>query len=129
MALVRHIALLLALAIATIAVSLTPSSAQAHDGHAHASVSKPDHAAHPASAAAAKNTVLMAQAEARIDCTGPYCASGGHHCSSCCATGLAPASDAAALPPMASARSLSREHASPDGIVPEALPKPPRPFA
>ncbi|TXN24865.1 MULTISPECIES: hypothetical protein [Methylobacterium] len=126
MALVRHIALLLALAIATIVVSLTPSSAQAHDGHAHASVSISVDAARHASAA---NTVMTVQAEARIDCTGPCCAADGHHGSCCCATGLAPEGTNATLPPMASARSLSREHASPDGIVPEALPEPPRPFA
>ncbi|WP_147080724.1 hypothetical protein [Methylobacterium haplocladii] len=123
---VRHIALLLALAVATIAVSLTPSSAQAHDGRSHAVATQ---AADAASSHHARDPKVTVQAESRIDCVGPCCTTGGHHGSCCCATGLACEGVDAALPPMASARSLSREHASPDGIVLEALPEPPRPFA
>ncbi len=124
MSLLRHIALFLALAIGTIAVTLMPSSAQAHDGYASAVPHT-----HAAPAQVARDATVTGQAEARIDCTGPCCTANGHHGSSCCATGLVPASDAAALPPLAPARSLSREQTSPDGIVPEALPEPPRPFA
>lgn len=128
MALLRHIALLAALVIATIAVSLTPSSVQAPDGRGHAAASTHAHASEAASVAVTAHTVMV-QAEARIDCAGPCCTAGGHHGSCCCATGLAPEGVSAASSPMASARSLLRGHASPDGIVPEALPEPPRPFA
>ncbi|GLS43068.1 hypothetical protein [Methylobacterium brachythecii] len=128
MTLVRQIALLLAMVIATIAVSLTPSSAQAHDGRAHAAVTVGSHAAHAVPSHIDRAPTVI-QAATAADCDCPSCAAGGNHGSCCFATGLTPTGVAAILPSMASARALGRDRARLDGIVPEALPEPPRSVA
>lgn len=128
MTLVRQIALLLAMAIATIAVSLSPSSAQAHDGRGHAVTPMGGHATHATPSQVDIHTSVI-QSETGAECDCPSCAAGGHHGSCCFATGLTPTGVAAALPPMTSARAPSRDLARLAGIVPEALPEPPRPFA
>ena len=129
---VRHLALWLAAAIVMIAVSLVPSAASAHAGHGHgaARVSATDGSAakggHPAPQMV---KAQAAKAEARLLCAGPCCLPSAHACSSCCSAGLMPADELAWSAPNGSGPELARDVPSPSGIVPEALPEPPRPLA
>ncbi|WP_147048132.1 hypothetical protein [Methylobacterium gnaphalii] len=129
MTMVRQIALLFAVVIATIAVSLTPSSAQAHDGHAHGVVVASAHASTGTSSRTMRAISAIASMEAAVDCACPSCTAGGHHGSCCFSGGLAPAGLTASLPPMTSNPAPARDYAALAGIVPEALPEPPRTIA
>lgn len=128
MTLGRHIALWLAMTIATIVVGLAPSSASAHEGHGHGTVqaSVSQHEAVSLSVAAAE--LEPEHAHHRGDCNEFCCVFGGH--AGCCsAIGIVPADDVVAIPPTSVLRAAARDGLIPSGIIPEALPEPPRPLA
>ncbi|MFC5554792.1 hypothetical protein [Methylobacterium iners] len=125
--------------IATIAVLGLPSSALAHQGHRHGlhdgghGHSAPADIRHGrdakvSRAMTAEAATLTTEADApgeSLACTGPCCGAGGH----CCAGGLVPEAGAGPFADRSGGPALARDPPARLGIVPEALPEPPRSFA
>jgi len=123
----RHIALWLAAMIVSI-VGLAPSCAEAHAGHGHPAAVPVASPQASVGSAKAPGTVEIAAASlgAVAACLCPACA---HGCSTCCATALAPTAEAAWPARRPPGQAASRDRPIPAGILPEAVPKPPKPFA
>lgn len=122
--------------IATIAVLGLPSSALAHAGHphggqdgrhAHSASSEIRHATEASRPSIAGAVVTDAAVPSEdVACAGPCCGwSGGP----CCASGLPPETGPLPLADRSGGPALARDAPAPPGIVPEALPEPPRSFA
>lgn len=149
----RPIALWLAAVIVTIAAALLPSGARAHGAQGH---DTRGHAVHgqtnhgvvaadvtvPATVASdirpvgallpVRTEAAVEIAASRMACACPACLVGagcGHSPSSCCATGLPPATLSGLFPPPARGRASLHAGARLSGIVPEAQIEPPRPSA
>ena len=132
----RHLATVIWIAIATVAVQLLPATALAHGGHAHLRGSIAAVTDHRAEGDAAQlkteHTIAIAQAKA-VDvsraetsgtCDDGCCASGF----SCCAPAVLP-EPMLRLPERLKALMIERPGQSMRaGIDPEALPKPPKSF-
>lgn len=150
MTLDRHLARLLAAVIVMIAATFGVSVAQAHEGHVHHArapqASAPVQAVAPAAAktiapavaAAIRQArqpaavILATAAQARADdlgrtggCDGQCCAMG----MACCHAAVTPAVLLSEPLQGASTVLLSAQQSLPTSLAPEALPKPPRPFA
>jgi len=147
MTLNRQLARLMAAVIVMIAAYVMPSTAQAHEGHAHGAVVTVAYAqaspvavapdtAKPAparivNARISGSTVIVASAGPRASmpaerpCDGLCCSMG----MSCCAPGVLPDAETVHSPTIGSVRLIAPETPVFASVTLEALPKPPRSFA
>lgn len=130
MAPARHIALWLAAAIISIVMALAPSAAEAHGAGLHPQRATTHGTGHrdgvEVSERAGQSGLTVTGVGATPACHCPGCAHGG---AGCCTVGLAPAADCALPSPRPIGQAASRDGPIPVGIVPEALPEPPRSLA